>query len=148
MKTKRRQFAYLDTSVIVKRYIREAGSQKVRQLGRKFVAVTSEIAMLEMISAMRRSFASGAIDEPAHKAIRDRLQRDRAKLQMVEVRSGILADAEKYVSDFNVRALDAIHLASATTVDERFSGRLAFITADRNQRDAALKLGLEVIWVD
>src|SRR2546425_7557720 len=98
MKSKRRQFAYLDTSVIAKRYIREAGSQKVRQLGRKFVAVTSEIAMLEMISAMRRSFASGAIDEPAHKAIRDRLQRDRAKLQMVEVRSGILADAEKYVS--------------------------------------------------
>ena len=93
MKIRTRRFAYFDTSVLVKKYLREPGSDKARQLGRRLVAVTSEIAVLEMTSALRRNLASAVIDEESHRAIRNRLERDRAKLQLVEIRSNILEHA-------------------------------------------------------
>ena len=140
--------AYFDTSVIVKNYLREPGSQRARQLLRTRQVITSAIIGLESMSAFRRTLASGSIDENAYATIVTQFHKHREKFKPVEVTAEILETAETYVSDFNVRALDAIHLASAAMIDRRFPKRLPFVTADFAQRDAALRLGMEIVWVE
>jgi predicted nucleic acid-binding protein len=140
------RYAYFDTSVIVKRFLRESGSERARQLLRQYQAITSELVGLESMSAFRRSLATGVIDKRAYAMVVRQFQRDREHLTCVPVNSSILETAEKYVADFNLRAFDAIHLASATDADGVLR-RLPFITADSDQREAAARLKLAIIWV-
>jgi predicted nucleic acid-binding protein len=140
--------AYFDTSVIVKYYIRETGSERARQLMRSRAVITSAVAGLESISAFKRGLASGAINENTHAAIVERFRKHRRQFTYVEVTADILAAAEQHATDLNVRALDAIHLASVARIVARFPKRLPFITADAAQRDAAIRLGLQVLWVE
>src|SRR5438132_952142 len=94
--------AYFDTSVIVKNYLRETGSERARQLLRTRQVITSAIAGLESISAFKRTLASGAIDEKAHAAVVKQFQKHRDRFKCVELTAEILETAEKYVADFNV----------------------------------------------
>jgi predicted nucleic acid-binding protein len=140
--------AYFDSSVLAKTYVKESGSDRSRQLVRSRSVMTSSIAGVEVSSAFRRKLASGSIDEKFHTAIMKRFAQNRRKFRFVEMTSTVLARAEQYVTDFDVRALDAIHLASAMVVRDRFARNLPFITADSRQRDVAEQLGLEVIWIE
>jgi predicted nucleic acid-binding protein len=138
--------AYFDASVLAKTYVRETGSARGRQLVRTRQVITSSITALELMSAFRRNLAAGSIDEKGHTAIVKRFRQHREKLRYVEPTSAVLENAEKYVSDFNIRALDAIHIASAMVTRGRFPKDLPFITADSRQREVALRLGFQVIW--
>jgi predicted nucleic acid-binding protein len=109
--------------------------------------VTSAIAAIESISAFRRSFAAKVIDDAGYSAILNRFQKDRGKLDVLELTDNILTTAEQYVSNYNVRALDAIHLATAMVTGVRFPKQLPFITGDSSQRDVGLQLGLKIVWV-
>jgi len=75
------------------------------------------------------------------------LQQHREKLRYVEITPTVLEKAERYVSEFDIRALDAIHVASATVSRERFPKDLPFVTADSRQRAVGEQLGLQIIWV-
>ena len=140
--------AYFDTSVLAKTYVKEPGSDRARQLVRTRQVITSSIAGLELISAFRRNLGTGSIAEKAHSAIVRRFQQDREKLRIVELSAAVLQDAEKVVADFDVRSLDAVHIASAMISRGRFPKELPFITADARQREVAAQLGLKVIWVE
>jgi hypothetical protein len=58
-----------------------------------------------------------------------------------------LARAEKLARENKVRSLDAIHIASTLWFNDAIHGRVPFITADADQRDAAMASSLEMIWV-
>ena len=148
MKNKKTLPAYFDSSVLVKIYVRERGSARGRQLVRTRQVVTSSITGLELMSAFRRNLASGSIDEKAHSAIVSRFRRHREKFRYVELTPMVFENAERCGSDFDVRALDAIHIASAAVSRERFPKDLPFVTADSRQREVATQLGLQVIWLD
>jgi len=139
--------AYFDSSVLVKMYVRERGSVAARRLVRSKQVITSSIAGLELMSAFRRNLTSGSIDKKSYSAIVGRFQQHRDKWRYVELTPAALEAAEEYVSRFDVRALDAIHVACATICRGRFPRDLSFITADARQRSVAVDLGLDVIWV-
>ena len=140
--------AYFDSSVLVKIYVRENGSAMARSLVRARQVITSSIAPLELVSAFRRNLTARSIDERLHSAIVKRFHQHREKWRYVELTPACLENAEKYVSDFDVRALDAIHVASAMISRGRFPKGLPFITADVRQRAVAVDLGLDVISVE
>jgi predicted nucleic acid-binding protein len=140
--------AYFDSSVLAKNYVREVGSDKARQLVRTHLVMTSSITGVELTSAFRRNLTSGSIDERSLAAIAKRFSQHRLKFRLVELTESVLEKAERYVADFDVRALDAIHLASATVLHDRFPKGLLFITSDSRQSDVAEQLGLEVLWVE
>ena len=62
---------YFDASALVKRYIREAGSDLVRRLLRQGFAASSRISEVEVLSALMRRFREGALSEE----VRDRVLR-------------------------------------------------------------------------
>jgi uncharacterized protein len=140
--------AYFDTSVLVKRYVNEPGSTRARELLRRLSVVSSALAPIEAISAIRRRLRVGEVDEREARAMIRRLANDRGGWQLINVEPTILARAELLVRDVTLRTLDAIHVASALVVVEGMARRVPFVTADANQRAAAQRFHLEVVWVE
>jgi predicted nucleic acid-binding protein len=71
-------WAYFDTSVLVKRYVREPSSASARTLLRQYQFLSSAIASLEAISALCRRRATGDLTKRDFAAIMSRIQKDRA----------------------------------------------------------------------
>jgi len=142
-----RRAAYFDTTVIVKRYVRERGSDQALALMRRHKVISAATAPLEMISAVRRKLAVGDLEPKAYNAVLKRLEMERGNWELVALSAQILEKAEEIVRDLNVRTLDAIHLGCAAVTQTRLSDRLPFITADSAQRDGAIKLGMEAVLV-
>lgn len=143
-----RQWAYFDTSVLVKRYVQEAGSSAVRRLLQRFRFLSSSIMPVEAMSALSQRRVSGDLTPRDFLAIRSRLRKDRDYWELVEAGESVLLQAEELVQQANVRTLDAIHLASAMIFKSESRLTIPFITGDTKQRDAAHLLGFTVIWVE
>lgn len=143
-----RHWAYFDTSVLVKRYVKEEGSGPTRRLLQRFRFLSSAVAPVEAMSAFSRRRAAGELTPRDFLAIRSRLHKDRAYWEFVEVGEQVLRQAEELVQKTDVRSLDALHIASAIMFQAASGLTIPFITSDAKQRDVAQASGLTVIWVD
>jgi predicted nucleic acid-binding protein len=139
-------FAYFDTSVVVKRYVRESSSMAARTLLRRYRCLSSAILPVEVMSALKRRRASGDLAAADFTAILSRVGEDRRRWELVPVTGSLLALAEDLVRRNLLRTLDAIHLAAALTFRSTTGLRVPFATADARQRDAAGAAGLSVLW--
>jgi len=139
--------AYFDTGALVKNYVQEAGSIRVRELLGHYEFVSAAIAPIELYSAVRRRYRLGEITKPNYNSVLSRVKQDRLFWQLVEPVPQVLAKAEEIVVGYNVRTLDAIHLASAIIIQESIGAQLPFITADDRQLAAAHDFKLETISV-
>jgi predicted nucleic acid-binding protein len=140
-------WAYFDTSALVKRYVRERGTIEVRRLLRKHRILSSSVMPVELFSALSRRHGQKELSEQDYTAILTRIKEDRSFWELVEVTPGVLARAEEVVLDLKVRALDAIHVASAAVFQDSTGRPLFFVTSDERQLEAARECGLEVIEV-
>jgi predicted nucleic acid-binding protein len=136
-------WAYFDTSALVKRYVDETGRRDVSRLLRLHEVVTSLITPVELRSAFRRRVADGTIDEGRLPGILEQLAAERGLWALVDVSREPLAMAEALVGTHPLRALDAIHVASAQFFAARVGiSNLLFVTADARQTMAAAASGM------
>jgi uncharacterized protein len=134
-------YAYFDTSALIKRYVNETGRGEVLQLLRKHHCIVCAILPVEVRSALRRRVADGTLDERQATAILKRLTADRAFWTSIEVSREVLMAAESLAAGHPLRALDAIHVASAQLFAARIaSPRFTFVSADVRQITAAAAL--------
>jgi predicted nucleic acid-binding protein len=139
-------FAYFDTSVVVKRYVREPSSAVARTLLRRYRCLSSAILPVEVVSALNRRRAVGDLATADFTAILTRLDEDRRRWELIPVTGPVLSLAEDLVHRNVLRALDAIHLAAALTFRSTSGLRVPFVTADGRQRIAAEPAGLPILW--
>lgn len=142
------RWAYFDTSVLVKRYVKEEGSATARQLLQRYRFLSSAIVPVEVLSALSRRRTTGELTPRDFLAIRARLHKDRSYWELVEVGAIVLSQAEELVQTVGLRTLDALHVASALTFQAASSLAIPFVTADVRQREAAETLALNLIWVE
>ena len=136
---------YFDTSALVKRYVDEPGRREVLRLFRRNECVTSAVLPVELRSSLRRRVAEGSIDAARLPAIVKHVAVDRPYWTLVEVGIDVLAGAETLVAAHPIRALDAIHVASAQLFAARVSmPGLTFVSADKRQTETAVAVGLVV----
>ncbi len=142
-------WAYMDTSVLLKRYLEESGTAEARRLLRRYRVVSSAIAPVEATSALWRRRAAGDVADVDLQAILGRLAEDRSHWEFVDLTADVLDRAEQVIQRTGVRTLDAVHLASALTIQAGNGRRrpTQFITSDARQREAAVGLGLRVTWI-
>lgn len=140
--------AYFDTSVILKQYVDEVGAADARALFRRHQIVSSAIAPVELTSALSRRRRTGDLTAPRLARMLRDIEADRAYWALIAVDAAVLKRAEELLPTTRLRALDALHVASAQLASRLASMRLPFITADAHQRDGAEQLGFEVIWVE
>ena len=136
---------YLDTSVLIKLYVREAFSDEVEHyLAGIDRPVISSLARLEWQCAMVRRQRTGAFSEDYLATARREFTRHRTEgyFRVCPVNDALFTQASGLLDAVNpipLRSLDALHLAAACSM-----GKPAFATADRILADAARKLGLTV----
>jgi len=136
-------FAYFDTSALIKRYVTEPGRRDVLQLLRKNECVVSAVLPVEVRSALRRRVAEGTLDATRVARILKRFTADRAFWTFVEVSREVLAAAQTLSAVHPLRALDAIHVASAQLFTDRIGSPVfTFVSADTQQTNAAAVLGM------
>lgn len=142
------RWAYFDTSVLAKRYVKEKGSAAAKKLLQRYRFLSSAIAPVEVLSALGRRRTAGELTQRDFLAIRSRIQKDRAYWELVEVGPIVLGQAEDLVQKTGLRTLDALHVASVLAFQAASSLTIPFVTADIKQREGAESLALNVIWVE
>lgn len=123
---------YLDSSAMVKLVASEPESPALSARIADAATVSSEIARVEVLRAIRRSGGD-----------REMLQRGREVIRRVGLLrvDGRVLELAADVEPADLRTLDAIHLASALILSE---GLGAFVTYDRRLVAAAEQAGLGV----
>jgi predicted nucleic acid-binding protein len=140
--------AYFDTSALIKRYVEELGRREVLTLLRKNQCVVSAVLPVEVRSALRRRVAEKTLDAKRVPSVLKRLAADRAYWTIVEVSREVLATAESLSGAYPLRALDAIHVASARLFADRTGSQtFMFISADMQQAHVTDALGIKTRYV-
>ena len=137
--------AFVDTSVLVRRYLDEAGSDRVRALfrGHRETAV-SRLTFIELCAAVARSCHFGVISISQRDAILSRLPTDLGESTVVELKRTLLDHAAELVRLHPLRAADAIQLASCLSIRAQGSA-VELLSADAELLAAARAEGLKTV---
>lgn len=139
---------YLDTSSLIKLYLEEVGSgDVVAQVGEAHSTATSWIAYTEARSAFARKYREKGMSPAQYEGLLSTFEAEWLTHTAIEVSVQVLRSAGQLTEKHGLRALDAIHLASALDL---WGGpttpplAVIFSSADRRLQDAARAEGLEV----
>ena len=132
---------YLDTSALVKRYVKEEGSEIVGSLfATEERLITAKIAYAEALAAFCRRRREGYLAEKDYASLCQRFESEwEAYIDVVELTDRVLKDTRRLIDNYPLRGSDAIHLASALLIKNRVKGEFTFLCSDRNLLDAAGK---------
>ena len=132
--------AYLDTSALAKLYVQESGRERVEALIQETgTVVTSVIAYPEARAVFARRYSSGELVEAEHREMVTQFQEDWLDINGIDVTPNVYRTAgELVVAHPRLRAMDAIHLASA--LEARKVEAIRFLTFDRDLENAARAL--------
>jgi len=147
---------FFDSSPIVKRYHREAGTDWVRRVCAPRshpVIYLSQIAQVEVIAASRGAGRLESTHPSSFEALINQFERHitHAAYHPVPAANAVIALAAKLCSkywDINsgpLRSLTAVHLASALLIASGSSDELIFVTADTQLATIAAFQGFRVV---
>ncbi len=139
---------YLDTSALVKLYVKEPHSNEVRSLVQKASLVaTHVIAYPEARAGFAKAWRMGRISDDVLTQLVVWLDEGWGGFDVISVdeplarRAGVLADT------FGLRGYDSVHLAAAEKLAAGAGdGRLCFVCFDTSLTRAAEGLGLKTPW--
>jgi uncharacterized protein len=142
---------YWDTSVLVKRYAQESGTDWVTALADSAAhdLYTARVAGPEMIAALFRKARMGEVSlEEARRAAGNFRQDWMQQYQVLEISEAVSDQAMDLAERHGLRGYDAVHLAAALALQEirDMMGlfALTFASADAQQKRAAAAEGLLV----
>ena len=138
-------FYFFDTSALVKRYHVEPGADRVNAIfgDPDNVLIISELALVEMASALQRKRNRGEITPQAmNEALAQFAHTVLNDLIVAGFRSGFIQQARDLVLQHGLRTLDALQLTSAL---EFRALPVVFVCADDGLRQAASQEGLAVL---
>lgn len=149
---------YFDASALVKRYLRERGSEDVNNLflgGQRLF--TSVFSYAEILAAFGRKYHAREIDKTTFEQARERFLQDFVLvLHILEMDTGTLAAVRSLVEQHPIRAGDAVQLAAALWLRDMLrlspsfaagEQKLEFITNDTQLTGFARQAGLAVLVV-
>jgi len=134
--------AYVDSSVLCRVVMCQAN--RLQELETCSQRLTSLLTQLECLRAIDKARLDEGLDDDEILARRLVLFEQLRRMGRVAVARSLL-DRAGSSFPLPVKALDAIHLATAMQLRERRYRELVFATHDRQQGRAALALGFEVV---
>ena len=136
---------YYDASALVKRYVRETGSNAVRRLLASGVAASSRLSEVEISSGIARRTREGTLTIRQRDRMLTVLQRDMPALAIVEIVPEVTAEARALLLRHPLRAADAIQLASCLYLQRQLAQPVPFVAFDRRLLDAARAEAVEIV---
>ena len=154
MVVRRSKFAlYMDTSALIKIFVEEDGSARVRALARgrgsAEILLVSRLGFTEASVSLSRMVHLGRVsasESPQHQgSLEDYWDQS---IQEVELTEEVLEDARQLAQRFPLRTYDAIHLASAREARRMlrglFDGEVQFLAFDAALLKAAEAIGFTI----
>jgi predicted nucleic acid-binding protein len=137
--------AYLDSSVLVKRYVKERGTREIDRLfDEQRTLLTSSIAWSECLAALSRKRHDGSLSVRGHDRASTAMAAEWRSLNEIGVTREIRERVRELLSRAPLRGMDAIHLASALWAEARLGGEVVLYCSDKRLVRAARSLGLTV----
>ena len=131
---------FLDTSAFAKRYLAETGSDRVQILiGDTDHLAVSVLCVPEFVSMLSRLVREGRLAGTGRTALKENAVRDLEDADVCQITAGVLGSAIELLEKHPLRAIDALHVASAIAI-----GADLFVSADRRQLAAARASDLQV----
>jgi predicted nucleic acid-binding protein len=132
---------YLDTSSLVKLYVKEEDSSHVVELvDASEITATSLIAYTESRAAFARRFREKAFSPREYKRLVSFFNEDWENYFVVNVTKNLVLMAGNLAEKHRLRGYDAIHLSSAVRLHQELSSPVTFSCADqRLQKASALE---------
>jgi predicted nucleic acid-binding protein len=136
---------YMDTSALIKRYVREDGTEEVISIVERANGVGSVIlTQVEMAAALAKSVRQGWVQqETAWQAWQDFLVHWRSFARL-SISVATLERASGLAWEYGLRGYDAMHFASALAWQEAIDTPVTLATYDRELWTAAQKAGMDV----
>lgn len=143
---------FFDSSAAVKRYVAETGTYWVASLFKpsaKNIIYVAQITGVEVVSAISRRQRGGSLTSTAANKSIARFKRDfQNKLRVLRLTDSVTSDAMRLAEIHGLRGYDAVQLATALELENRFVSRklasITFISADNQLNQAAQNEGLTV----
>lgn len=137
---------YFDTSALAKKYVIEAGSERIAQLmTEKSVMATSKLTYPEMLSALARRSKSGDISHTKFKELLTEFEADWNCLLIIDFQDELLGSIKRLIGKYYLRAADSIHLASALWLKQSVKENVTFVASDVNLLNSAKAEKLSVV---
>jgi predicted nucleic acid-binding protein len=131
---------FFDSSALAKRYIEEAGSDRVQDILSSATSLTvSVLCILEIVSALCRRRREKRLSQRQYISAKQALFADIEDLSVVNLTDQVIVRAIEILERWPLRSSDSIHVASAA----EWSAQL-FVSADERQCEAARAYGLQV----
>jgi uncharacterized protein len=141
-------YHYLDASAWVKRYSQEIGTVWIQNFfAQNPTIVCATLGLVEVTATFSRKHRGRQITVDQLNQIRQYTQTDWANFTQIQLVETVMQEATRLTSQLALRGADAIHLAAATTFQNRIDATdsLIFITADQELITAAQVIGMGVI---
>jgi len=135
---------YVDTSAVLRLLFGEAGP--ALPIAADDRVVSSELLEVEAFRAIERQRLLGSLTDEETAIKRKELTDLVAMLDLMPMDRAVI-DRARAAFGLNVRALDALHVASAEVLSAEAGERVEFWTHDERQRLAALSRGLTVFGI-
>jgi len=139
---------FFDTSALVKFYQEEEGTDLVSELilERSNNLMISELARLEFISSLMRSYRNGEIDQGNLDEVISGFNADLQRFTVEYLNEKVLRKAEIILREVGgvlfLRTLDVLQLAAFQLIEGEGT---CFVTSDSRLEKAAIKLGAKTI---
>jgi predicted nucleic acid-binding protein len=134
---------YLDASALVKNYIDEPGSDRVRlAISRANMAGTHLISRAEVAGALAKAVRLNVLRPDDAMACLLRFRRDWPSLIRLGVSELLIAHADALAWNHGLRGYDAVHLAAASLWQETLGSPVTFAAFDAKLWSTAGEMGL------
>ena len=131
---------YLDSSALIKRFVEEKGSERVRKIVEEEGPVaTAKIAYAEIHSGLARKKREGHLSSDRYALICRQVELDWDAYVRMDLTDEVLSLARALIQRHPLRGFDAIHLASALILKANTGEQVTFTGADMRQLQAAVK---------
>lgn len=138
--------AYFDSSSIVKWFFDEPLMELAREIKAKAdLCVTSPLSLPEVTSAMNRAWKEKRCTKSDVELVQGEFLRVWPDFQRIHVTDSLMEQSAALVFKHNLKAFDAVHLASALVLNSENSGTEVFFSCfDKNLDRAAYRGGFLV----
>jgi uncharacterized protein len=132
--------AYFDTSALLKLVIAEDGAEQARSLWQQAgEVVVSRLVWPEAVAALAAARRGRRVSDEGRQTATDGIRSCLEGCTVVSIADPLVDRAAELAAGYDLRAADAIHLATALAVVEADS---VFVTWDKRLRQAAAQAGL------
>lgn len=132
---------FLDTSALVKRYVKESGTDQLLEILKNADQIfVSILAIPETFSLINRLKREKNLEAAEYQRLKNLIAQDFSNLQICELSPEVIKESITILEHHQIKTLDALQLSCALICATQ-----NFISADQQQLAIAMKLNLGTI---